>query len=569
VRLNWEQARGAQLVRLAQAAWLTRESRWAEGAVAHGLDFAAANPPGLGVAWEHAQEVALRAVAWLWAARLLSACDAFDARARRAWLWALLAHGEYAASHLADHPVTHNHLVSEAAGLAVLGLALPGLAPAARWRRLGLRVLWREACKQVDDEGVHGEHSTHYHGFVLDSLLAALLACERAGAAVPPAARARVAGMADALAAWLREDGTLPAIGDTDAGRAWRLGGDPLDRRDTLGAAAIAFGRRDWGAIAGDAPGAFWIGGGHPVPGAGERKPPGFARRFDAAGLAVARTGYEQDAEIVVFRCGPTRFRPDVLRSHMHADALSVLWRVGGDDVLLDPGTYLYSEGEGWRAALRGTRAHACVVVDGRDQADVASQRFGIAGERCARWLAFEGGADRLAAAAEHPAGGAVRVRRRLAWRAGDLLALCDDVAGAGAHAVEAWLPLPPSSGAPDGPPDAHGLALTLDGGRRVLLQCFGDVRGVDVVRPDADGAPGPGWIAPRYGVRTPATAVRVDAGAGPLPRRLVTVLQTRRDGVSPQPVRCAADAGGVRIATERSAVRFDAAGGVAIEDAP
>ena len=63
----------------------------------------------------------------------------------------------------------------------------------------------------------------------------------------------------------------------------------------------------------------------------------------------------------------------------MHADALSVLWRVGDEDVSLDPGTYLYSEGAGWRAWLRGTAAHSCVVVDGRDQADVRSQRFGIA----------------------------------------------------------------------------------------------------------------------------------------------------------------------------------------------
>ncbi|RIK96463.1 MAG: hypothetical protein DCC71_22405 [Proteobacteria bacterium] len=328
----------------------------------------------------------------------------------------------------------------------------------------------------------------------------------------------------------------------------------------------MAFGRRDWGAIAGDAPGAFWIGGGRAVPGAGEPKPPGFARRFDAAGLGVARTGYERDAEIVVFRCGPTRYRPDVLRSHMHADALSVLWRVGGEDVLLDPGSYLYSEGDGWRAALRGTRAHACVVVDGRDQADVATQRFGIAGERPARWLSFAGGADRLTAAAEHPADGAVRVRRRVAWRAGDLLALCDDVVGEGAHAVEAWLPLPPSSGAPD----AGGVALALAGGRGVLVQCFGDVRSVEVLRPGETSPPGPGWIAPRYGVRTPATAVRIDAGEGPLPRRLVTVIQTRRAGAPLRPARCepVADAG-VRVATERGAVRFDGAGGVAFEDAP
>lgn len=557
-RLNWELGRCTQLVRVAQAAWCTRDPRYAHGVVALGRDFASANLPGRGIAWAHAQEVALRAVAWLWAHRLSGGLGAFDEDARRLWLATLLAHGDYVASHLADQPVTHNHLVSESAGLATLGLALPALPPAARWRKLGLRLLWRELAKQVDDEGVHGEHSTHYHAFVLDSFLAVLLLAERAGVAVPRAARERIGRMAGALALWLREDGTLPAIGDTDAGRAWRLGGDPLDRRDLLAAAAVAFARDDWGAIAGDAAGAFWLTGGRAVPGAGALAPPGCAHRFADAGLGIARSGFDRAAEIVVLRCGPTRFRPDVLRSHMHADALSLLWRSGGEDVLVDPGTYLYSEGDGWRAALRGSSAHSCVVLDGRDQADVSSMRFGISGERAARWLRFAGGADRLDAAAEHPARGAPRVRRQVAWRAGGLLAVCDELLGSGARRVALWFQLPETTGEALG----DGALLRLASGRMLRFQAFGPVERLEVARPpDGPAAPGPGWSAPRYGALARGTALRVEAGA--LAGRLVSVWQLGDAAGEPAPARVEdAGNGDLRVEAGRHVLVFSAGGG-------
>jgi hypothetical protein len=562
VRLVWEVGRCPHLVRLAQAAWCTREPRYALGVVELGLDFAAANPPGVGIAWEHAQEAALRGVALLWAYRLSRDLGAFDASARRVWLYLLLAHGDYVASHLSDQPVTHNHLVSEAAGLAVLGMALPSLPQAAHWRRVGLRLVWRELAKQVDDEGVHGEHAWHYHAFVLDSFLAVLLLAGRTGAAVPGAARRRIERMAEATSLLLREDGSLPPIGDTDAGRAFRLGADPLDRRDVLAAAAAAFARRDWGAIAGDAPGAFWLTGGRAVPGAGDATPAGRAHRFEAAGVGVARTGFDRAAEIVVFRAGATRFRRDVLRAHMHADALSVLWRVAGEDVLVDPGTYLYSESRGFRAALRSSRAHGCVVVDGRDQADVASRRFGIAGERPAAWLVFAGDARELRTGAVHPAEGPVRVRRRLAWRAGGPLVLCDDVVGAGGHRVEAWLALPPTRGAVD----AEGATLALGSGRALRVQAFGDVDCVELLRPTPERGAGPGWLAPRYGVLVAGTALHLDAGAGPLPRRLVTVIQTAAASqAAPPPARCTTDASRAIVAAGGYEFRFEGEAEIAI----
>ena len=482
-----------------------------------------ANPPGLGIAWAHAQEVAIRAIAWLWAFFLTRDLGVFDAGAVRRWLWLIVSHAEYVAANLADHPVTHNHLVSETAALAMLGMTLPELEGAARWRRLGTTLLWREVGKLVDDEGVEAEYATHYHAFVLDSLLAVLAGAERVGEPVDARVRGRIGAMAEFVGALVRADGTLPAIGDTDAGRAWRLGGDALDRRDALATAAVLFARDDWGAIAGDAPGAFWMSGGREIPGARNASPPGRARRFDAAGIGLARTGYDAGAEIVILRAGPTRFRNDVARGHLHADALSVLWRIGSDDILIDPGTYLYSEGDGWRAWMRGTASHSCVVVDGRDQADVRTHRFGILGERTSRWLSFEADATQMAAAAEHPAeGDAARAAPRRVERARCCSCSATTSWATAPIASRRGCSCPPRREAVEG----HEARLTLASGRSVLVQVAGAVERVELMRPAPGDAPGAGWYSKCYGTRSVGTALRLDAGLRPLPVQIVTVLQ-------------------------------------------
>jgi len=526
VRLTWEVGRCTHFVRLAQAWWLTRDPVFANAVVEGMGSFVAENPPGFGIAWAHAQEVGLRAIAWLWAFHFIRDSEAFGMNALRCWIEAIIIHGEFVASHLSDHVITHNHLVSEAGALMVLGLALPELRPAARWAALGSRILFREIRKQVDEEGVQGELSTHYHAFVMDSYIAALILRDRLRLPTPHDLRTRLEGMAQFVSLLLGSDGSLPAIGDSDAGRAWRLGVEPLDRRDALAAAAVAFNRPNWGAIAGDAPGAFFLTGGREVPGSGQLTPEGVAHRFMASGIGVARTGFDAEAEMVVFRAGPTRFRRDVSVSHGHADALSVLWRIGRHDVLLDPGVFLYSETQGWRKWLRRTPAHSTPVVDGADQADVTSLRFGVLGLRASRWCSFEGDCDRMAAEAEHPAQGAPRVRRRVAWLRGGTLALCDEVFGNGLHEGDIWFQLPRAEGSIEGP----SVRLLLEGRLALLLQCFGEIDHIELFRPRQDEGPGPGWNCPRYGIRQPGTALRVALGKRTLPFQLVSLLQVAGD---------------------------------------
>jgi hypothetical protein len=56
---------------------------------------------------------------------------------------------------------------------------------------------------------------------------------------------------------------------------------------------------------------------------------------------------------------------------HSHADSLSIVARFGDRELLIDPGTFTYSDSR-WRDLFRGTAAHNTMRLQGLDQADAA-----------------------------------------------------------------------------------------------------------------------------------------------------------------------------------------------------
>jgi len=87
VKYLWEVNRHAELVRLAQAYWLTKRVAFAEAALALLDSWIAQNPPGIGINWISTVDVAFRTIAWCWVWALTADSDAWsDERVGRlAW----------------------------------------------------------------------------------------------------------------------------------------------------------------------------------------------------------------------------------------------------------------------------------------------------------------------------------------------------------------------------------------------------------------------------------------------------------------------------------------------------
>jgi hypothetical protein len=275
-------------------------ARAGDAAAARGLvrSWLEAHPPRPSDAW-HPYTVATRVGNWVAAATLVPAL--IDSELEQA----IARHAARLAANV-EQDVLGNHLIRDARGLALAGVALddgPSLAVARS-------LLARELPEQILPDGGHYERSPAYHALVLRDLL------EVAAATRWPEVTAAADAMRPFAAASLRPDGVPAHFNDGGADVAPDLGLDP--------------------------------------PGDG-------VQVYPASGYAFVRTQHLW----LAFDCGEPS--PRFLPPHAHGDILSFqLWH-DGRMVVADPGTYTYEPGQD-RHWFRGTRAHSTISIDGGDQ---------------------------------------------------------------------------------------------------------------------------------------------------------------------------------------------------------
>lgn len=334
------------------------------------------NPPGRGVNWSSALEVGLRALSWLPSMAFVLPTEGVDDDLARRWVGALVAHYHFLSGHLSIYTDPSNHLIGEATALWMLATLLPELPEARREADRALDVLTTEIERQVAPDGMSREQATGYHCFVLDFYLQIAVLARRVDAALPPIIASRSIAMLEVLDRLLGAGGALPQIGDGDdgVGAPFLCALAPRERAETLLAiGARLFDRPEWlpdGAIA---RGMATIVLGAPA----TSTPPHKTRPPRDASIALRDGGYcfleaegsNGHARQLIFDVGSLGHMLNA--AHEHADALSIIVRVGRTLMLADPGTGTYTASTAIRNLFRGTAAHNTVTVDDLDQADV------------------------------------------------------------------------------------------------------------------------------------------------------------------------------------------------------
>lgn len=542
--------RHQHLPRLARAAYLLGDDRYAREAVEQMLSWIDQNPPGVGVHWSSSLEIALRAMSWLWTLVLILPSGVLTEAAVRRIGRSLFAQLEHVRRYPSVYTSPNTHLLGEATGLFVGGVLFSDARGGRRWLSRGAELLAGGTERQVSRDGVHWELSTSYHAYALELALQALVLARENRVPLPRRFRDRVEAMAVFLRHVARPDGTLPLLGDDDGGRAFALAGSSY--RDVSGLLAVAagvFGRADLlvpGAAPAAGEGATWLLGpeGWDVldrlePAVPEDGPEtGQASFRDSAGGAyvVQRAGWRRDDPHLVFDAAGMG-RPS--GGHGHADALAVTLSAGGRELLVDPGTYLYNGRPGWRDAFRSTGAHNTAVVDGRDQSEPAGT-FRWRREAPVRFLGVGSSEGVDWAAAEHDgyrslAGGGVVHRRRLVWVRPAYWLLFDEFLGEGEHTFELLFHLPPdaelTAPAGSGAREARLEGLSGPAGLELFVHATAPVatrvlRGGTAPEPSAPEARG-GWVSHRYGEKRPAPVVSARFRAA-APAAAVSVLVPR-----------------------------------------
>lgn len=89
------------------------------------------------------------------------------------------------------------------------------------------------------------------------------------------------------------------------------------------------------------------------------RQPDCMSKALESGGSYYMRTGWDNDATFLAFRCGPLG------GGHGHADTLHLDLFAGGEDILTDSGRLTYVESE-QRLYLKSQFAHNSISVDGK-----------------------------------------------------------------------------------------------------------------------------------------------------------------------------------------------------------
>lgn len=242
------------------------------------------------------------------------------------------------AEHVLPHRSTGNWLAMEANGMYHVGILFPEFKQAKTWRDEAMKSLYAELDNQVYPDGVQIELASGYHHVSLSNFLGAFRIAKLNKVAVPDDYLKRLQKMYEFDVYGASPDRRLPAVQDSGAYDI---------RRDMREAAELFPDNAQY----------KWFGS----DGKEGSPPPHTSHAFPYAGYFMMRSGWQSDANYLMFDGGPFGY------GHQHEDKLNFIVSAYGKTLLVDPGNYQY-ESSKWRNYFIDSPSHNVVLVDGLPQ---------------------------------------------------------------------------------------------------------------------------------------------------------------------------------------------------------
>jgi hypothetical protein len=366
IKLPWELSRFQHLITLGQAYALTKDKKYPDEFTNQITDWIMNNPVGFGVNWRCTMDVAIRVVNWLVAMEFFADNDLFTRGFLDDFYIAIYEHGRFIEDHLESASGwTTNHYLANIAGLFFIGVYCPFFRESTKWRDFAFRELHREIEKQVYPDGCSFESSTSYHRLALEMLFYSMLLGDRAGIIFSDDYKKKMRKMFEFSLYCIKPNGLIPQIGDNDSGRFLRFSRMPaVEHKYLLNLATIYFKDSSFKIEQfGLGEEAFWIFG---VEGKDIydslpfRREAIASRAFTDAGWYIIR----RDRDYCFISCGINAGEG----WHAHNDKLSFELMLEGQDIVVDPGTYVYTSLPDERNKFRSTGYHNTVRFNGYEQ---------------------------------------------------------------------------------------------------------------------------------------------------------------------------------------------------------
>ncbi len=374
IKVPWELSRFQHLNILGEAYLFTKDRRYSEEFSDQISDWIANNPVAFGVNWKCAMDAAIRAANWLVGIEYFSEKGIFSKGFLEKFYASVYEHGKFIYGHLEYSPsVATNHYLADIVGLFFITVYCPFFKESKKWQRFALKELSREIEKQAYPDGCDFEASTSYHRLALELFFYAELLGKRAGIVFPEGYRDRLRKMFEFSLYCVKPNGMIPQIGDNDNGRFLIFCKRPvLEHKYLLTLAAIYYKEPGFKLSFFDFDEeASWIfgkSGKEFYDSAPFRKEPLASKAFPDAGWYIIRSG----KEYCFISCGPNGQNGN--GGHAHNDKLSFELMIDGQDIIIDPGTYVYTPRPAERNKFRLTGYHNTIKFDDCEQNEILKE---------------------------------------------------------------------------------------------------------------------------------------------------------------------------------------------------
>ncbi len=324
VKIVWEINRFKYLPLLAQAAYSSKEKKYANEVESRILSWIDDNPFGGSINWSSPLELAIRAISWTASLRILAAAG-FDISKNEKITRSIWQHAAYLNAELStDKIVRSNHLIGETVGLYILS-SFFDFPEAVFFRIRAKKILADSILKQTYPDGASRESSGWYHTFISDFADLALRTANTIGDTFDTEFIERFKLMQVYRNSIMLPDGDAVKYGDIDFGKAINL---PSKWK------SMVFGENNFVVK--------------------ERK-----NYFETANHISAMLG----KNYFFIRAGDFGWGGDGFSSHAHDDFLAPILAMDGVNILVDPGTYVYNGAPEERNGERIASYHNGLII--------------------------------------------------------------------------------------------------------------------------------------------------------------------------------------------------------------
>ena len=515
-KLVWEPNRHHQFVVLARAFKVTGELKYAQAVISQLTSWLDANPYGYGMNWKNPLELGIRLINWVWAIDLILESGLFVGEFKERFLDSVYLHCRDVSGKFSQGSSANNHLVGEAAGVYMASSYFSMLKDATLWRTKSKQVLENEINAQTFADGCSKEHGFSYQFFVFQFYLFSSQIATWQGDNFSQSYLTSLQKLSEFIALIAQGGNNYPMLGDQDDGYALDLGNHVHDINALCDLACHLFDNDIFKqSIKQKSESSFWLFNqtdlNYDQITSLQHKSLK-SHKFNKSGYYLLQAGNlkDNDQVSILFDCAELGYTS--IAAHGHADALSIVMRINGTDLLVDSGTYDYYSFPKWRDHFRKTKAHNTIEIDEVDQSIMTGPFMWEkhAQSKCLQWdpnkvgglvVGTHNGYERL----ENPA---THERQLLLNSANKKLEITDTIHSQGQHEVALYFHL--SEYCSNIKVEGQSCKLLLDD-KEVTID-FEDNLKIETITGKwnkTEDTPSLGWLSRGYHQRQPITTIR------------------------------------------------------------